>query len=250
MRTFSEVSELTGVTVRTLHHYDEIGLLEPSARSDAGYRLYSYDDLTRLQEILGWRALGFRLAEIKALLDDPAGRRGPRLRRQRELVSRELERLDGMARALDAAIAAWENGTPLEVETMFDGFDPAEYEAEARERWGETDAYRESSRRVAGYGEQEWRSIHSEAEAIVSDLVALLSAGEDAAAERARAVAERHRRHISRWFYPCSLDVHRGLGEMYVADERFARTYEQHLEGLAAYIRDAIAANAEAVRVG
>ena len=93
MKTVGEVSELTGVTVRALHHYDELGLLSPSERSGAGYRLYSYEDLARLQEILIWRQLGFSLAEIASLLDDPRHDRLGALERQRELVAREIDRL-------------------------------------------------------------------------------------------------------------------------------------------------------------
>jgi hypothetical protein len=133
---------------------------------------------------------------------------------------------------------------------MMSHVDPPEYEAEARERWGHLEAYPESTRRAADYGEREWRSIHAEADAIVRDFAALLHAGEDATGVQARALAERHRQHISRWFYPCPPAMHRGLGEMYVADERFARNYEQHERGLTAYVRDAIAANARALGVG
>lgn len=128
---------------------------------------------------------------------------------------------------------------------MFEGFDQSEYEEEARERWGHAEAYRESGRRTQGYGEDEWVEIRREAEQIVRELVALMRAGEPATGEAARGVAERHRQHISRWFYSCSPQMHRGLGEMYVADPRFARTYEREAFGLARYFRDAIAANAE-----
>jgi DNA-binding transcriptional MerR regulator len=245
VRTVSEVSELTGVTIRTLHHYDEIGLLAPSARSEAGYRLYSYDDLTRLQEVLGWRALGFSLAEVRKLLDDPHHDRGVALRRQRELIDHDIERLSATARALEAAIAAHELGTKLEEKTMFDGFDASEYEDEVRERWGHTKSYRESRRRTAEYGEQDWNTIRSEWDAILDDFVGMFEVGEVATGERARAVAERHRQHISKWFYPCSVQMHRGLGEMFVADERFARNYERRAPGLAVFVRDAIVANAE-----
>lgn len=246
MRTVGEVSELAGVTVRALHHYDEIGLLSPRARSDAGYRLYSYDDLARLQEILVWRALGFTLGEIQAMLDDPGYDRSSALARQRTLVQRELERLGGLMHALDAALAAQRTGTRLKETTMFEGFDPAEYEDEARERWGATDAYRESQRRTAGYREEQWRAIREESDAIVREFAELLESGEPADGERAQSVAERHRQHITRWFYECTPQIHRGLGEMYVADERFTRTYERVAPGLAAYIRDAIAAAADA----
>src|SRR5512135_2408490 len=143
MRTVGEVAELTGVTVRTLHHYDEVGLLVPSGRSDAGYRLYSYEDLMRLQEIVVWRALGFPLAEISAMLDDPDYDRLRALTRQRELIDGELERLGALRRALDAALDAERNGTRVMETTMFEGFDPSEYDDEVRERWGHTEAYRE-----------------------------------------------------------------------------------------------------------
>jgi DNA-binding transcriptional MerR regulator len=244
MKTVGEVAELAGVTVRALHHYDELGLLSPSGRSDAGYRLYSYDDLARLREILIWRTLGFGLTEIGSLLDDPKHDRLAALERQRELIEREIDRLGALAAAVDAAIAAHVNGTRIEETSMFEGFDASQYEEEARERWGHTDAYQESARRTRQYGEAEWAEIRRESAAIMRELAALMRAGEPAAGERAQGLAERHREHISRWFYPCSRAMHRGLGEMYVADVRFARNYHREAEGLARYFRDAIVANA------
>ena len=246
MRTVSEVAELAGVTVRTLHHYDEIGLLRPSGRSDANYRLYAHDDLERLQEILVWRQLGFGLQEIRELLDDPRHDRVSALRRQRALVERELERLGATAVALDAAITAAELGIEQQETTMFKDFDPAQYEDEARERWGDTNVYRESARRTATYGDAEWAQIQAEAEKVVVDFAALMKAGVPADGERARAVAERHRQHIARWFYPVSLPMHRNLAEMYVADPRFAAGYENVAPGLSTYVHDAVIANADA----
>jgi hypothetical protein len=128
---------------------------------------------------------------------------------------------------------------------MFEGFDPAEYEEEARERWGHAEAYRESTRRAARYGEPEWAEIRAEAEGIVRDFAAALDAGQPADAEQARTVAERHRGHITRWFYPVSTSMHRNLAELYVADPRFAASYERVAEGLAAYVHDAVVANAD-----
>ena len=245
MKTVGEVAKLAGVTVRALHHYDELGLLTPSGRSEAGYRLYSYEDLARLREILIWRALGFSLTDIGSLLDDPGHDRLTALERQRELIEREIDRLGTLAAAVDAAIAARRNGAQLEVATMFDGFDASEYEDEARERWGHTEAYQESARRTREYGEAEWNEIRREASEIVDGLSALMRAGEPADGAAARTLAERHREHLSRWFYPCSPQMHRGLGEMYVADDRFAQVYEREAPGLAAYFHDAILANAQ-----
>lgn len=167
------------------------------------------------------------------------------LERQRELVAGELDRLGALARAVDAAINAERNGTMMKEAAMFDGFDQSEYEEEARERWGHTEAYRESMHRTQDYGEAEWAEIRRETGQIAGDLVALMRAGEPATGDAARAAAERHRQHISRWFYSCSPQMHRGLGEMYVADDRFARAYEREAPGLAQYFHDAIVANAE-----
>lgn len=131
---------------------------------------------------------------------------------------------------------------------MFEGFEPDVYKEEARERWGDTDAYRESTARTAGYGEREWSRIAAESEQIAADFASSMAAGLPAHGERAREIAERHREHISRWFYACSPDRHRGLGELYAADPRFAVNFERREPGLAAYVRDAIAAGATAYR--
>ena len=200
MRTIGEVAELAGVSVRTLRHYDELGLLQPSARSEAGYRLYEHADLDRLQEILIWRQLGFPLADIKAMLEAPGHDRAHAIRRQRELAERERERLIAVIRALDAALEAHEKGTHPREDAMFEGFDHERYEAEARERWGDTDAYAESARRTASYGDAQWRQIHAEQEELVAEFARLLGAGEPATGGAARATAERHRAHIDRWF--------------------------------------------------
>jgi hypothetical protein len=130
---------------------------------------------------------------------------------------------------------------------MFEGFDHTQYEDEARERWGDTEAYRESARRTAAYGDREWQSIKDESAEINRAFVALLEAGEPADGADARAVAERHRQHISRWFFEVSPTFHRGLAEMYISDPRFTANYEQQATGLAQYVHDAIVANSDAL---
>jgi DNA-binding transcriptional MerR regulator len=249
LRTVAEVADLTGVTVRTLHHYDRIGLLVPSARSEAEYRLYDATDIARLREILVWRRLGVSLAEIARLLDDPTGDRRAVLLAQRELVATRQRELAELADALDRALA----GAASEEDTMdrdqeiidaLDGFDPRDYEAEVEERWGDTDAYRESSRRTKQYGPEQWREIRAEAESIAGRLAELFTAGEASDGEAAMDAAEAHRAHITRWFYACSPQMHRGLGEMYVGDMRFTAHWDERAPGLAAWVRDAFAANA------
>jgi DNA-binding transcriptional MerR regulator len=121
MRTVREVAELAGVTVRALHHYDELGLLKPSGRSESGYRLYSHGDLLRLREIVAWRQLGFSLREVQELLDEPDHDRAAALRRQRTLAQDQLARVAALVDALDVALAAHDSRQLLEEETMFEG---------------------------------------------------------------------------------------------------------------------------------
>jgi DNA-binding transcriptional MerR regulator len=249
MSTVGEVARLAGVTVRTLHHYDAVGLVRPSSRSPAGYRRYSAADLERLQEVLVWRRLGFSLDEVAAVLDDPAHDRAEALRRQRDLLEQRMRRLAAVRALVDRTLASMNGGWTMSDAELFDGLDPVEWNErthgeEVRERWGETDAYRESSRRSAQYTAEDWRQIQAEGETVEAGLALLLADGVPADDPRAMDLAEQHRRHIDRWFYPCTHEMHVGLGDMYVADPRFAAHYDDRTPGLAAYVRDAVLANA------
>lgn len=245
-----QVAGFAGVTVRTLHHYDDIGLLVPSERSHAGHRRYSDADLDRLQQILFYRELGFPLEEVAALLDDQAtGKADPRahLRRQHDLLTARIEKLQKMAAAVEHAMEARKMGLNLTPEEKFEVFgdhDPDQYEDEVRERWGNTDAYRQSQQRTASYTKEDWLRIQREAEEINGRFVALMEAGEPADSEAAMDAAEEHRQWISRNHYNCGHQMHTCLGEMYVADERFTRNIDKAKPGLAAYLKDAILANA------
>jgi hypothetical protein len=159
-------------------------------------------------------------------------------------------RLEEMAAAVRLMIEAEHMHlelTPEERFELFGDFDLERFADEAHERWGQTDAYQEARRRTRSYGSDDWRAIKSEASEIEAGLAALLSAGEAADGERAMELAERHRAHIEGWFYECSADAHRRLGELYVADSRFTEHFEKVAPGLAEFVRDAIAANAERV---
>ena len=127
---------------------------------------------------------------------------------------------------------------------LFGGFDPAKYEAEAKERWGDTDAYKESARRTKDYGPEEWKRIKAESDDIYRRVAALVAAGEDAGSAAAMDLAEEHRLHFDRYFYPCSHAMHCGLGQMYVADSRFTETMDAYGPGTAAFLAKAIEANA------
>lgn len=242
-----QVAGFAGVTVRTLHHYDDIGLLVPGERSHAGHRRYSDADLDRLQQILFYRELGFPLEEVAALLDAPDADPRAHLRRQHELLTARIEKLQKMAAAVEHAMEARKMGinlTPEEKFEVFGDFDPDQYEDEVHERWGDTDAYRQSQQRAASYTKEDWQRIQREADEISRRFVALMEAGEPADSEAAMDVAEEHRRSISRNHYDCGHEMHACLGEMYVADERFTRNIDKARPGLAAYLKDAILANA------
>ncbi|MGI5291019.1 MerR family transcriptional regulator [Nonomuraea polychroma] len=242
-----QVARLAGVTVRTLHHYDEIGLLTPGERTRAGYRRYTDADLVRLQHILLYRELGFPLEEIAVILDEPHTDELTHLRRQHELLTRRAQHLQQVIAAVERAMQAHTLGIPLTPEERFEifgDFRPEDHEAEVERRWGGSPQYAESRRRVAGYTKADWLELKAEAAAIGGDLVAAFKAGLPADGEHAMDLAERHRGHISRWFYDCTYDIHRCLGDVYVDDPRFTATYDALAPGLAGYLRQAIHANA------
>lgn len=245
--TVSQVARMAHVTVRTLHHYDEIGLLVPSQRTGKGYRQYTERDLERLQQILLFKELGFALEAIAVLIDEPAAERRAALLARREKLKVEQRKAAAVLRAIETAIHALDGGLKMDERKLFEGFDEfehAQYADEARERWGHTDAYRESQRRARSYSKEDWSRIKAEGAAITNELAALLAQGHASSDPEARNLAERHRLHIDRWFYPCSYEMHAALGDMYVADPRFTETYERMGAGLAKYVRDAIHANA------
>ncbi len=249
--TVGQVADVFGVTVRTLHHYDEIGLLVPSERSAAGYRLYTDADLMRLQQVVVYRRLELPLEEIRDLLDgadDPVDH----LRRQRDAVMARLGELSELVAAIDRALEralerqmSNQPATPEELKELFgDGFKD-EYQAEAEERWGETDAWKQSAARTARYTKADWEAVKAEMDAVNAAFVAALRAGEPSTSEAAMDAAEAHRRHIEARFYDLTHEFHRCLADMYVADPRFAKNYDDLEPGLAQYVRDAIHANAD-----
>ncbi|WP_035719786.1 MerR family transcriptional regulator [Gordonia shandongensis] len=244
--TVGRLAESTGVTVRTLHHYDRIGLLSPRMRSGAGYRLYTDADVRRLQRIVLFRRLEMPLDEIASLLDgddDPADS----LRRRRDAVVSRRDELTELIDAIDRTLEAEMTQRPVtdaEMREIFgDGFSD-EYQAEAQQRWGDTDAWRQSAERTRRYTKDDWAQIKAETDAINAAFVAAKRAGLPADGDAATDAAEAARTHIDRRFYDCSHQFHTCLGEMYVSDPRFTATYEDLEPGLAAYVRDAIVANA------
>lgn len=245
--TVGEVAQRFGITVRTLHHYDDIGLLTPSRRAASGYRVYTSADLTRLSQIIVYRRLEFPLDEIASLLDE--GNEVSHLIRQRERVMSQLDELKALVEAIDQALEKAMTNTPMTDDDMRElfgeGFD--DYQAEAEQKWGDTAAWQESQRRAKSYTKEDWVQIKADGEAVEKALSDAFRGGLPADSDEAMNAAEQHRLHVSRWFYDCPPDFHRCLGDMYVSDPRYVATYDESfgLPGLAAYCRDAIHANAD-----
>ena len=246
--SIGQVAALAGVTVRTLHHYDDVGLLTPTGRTPAGYRLYDDVDLARLRDVLSYRELGFSLEQVRSILDDPRADPASHLRNQYRLVRERIARLEEVLGHLEKLMEAQHMGinlTPEEqLEVFGENWPGDEYAAEAEQRWGDTDAWRQSQQRTSAMSKDDWLAVKAETEALEAELAGAMTDGVAPTDERAMDLAERHRVAIER-FYDVSYEMHRGLAEMYVADPRFTRHYDDRAPGLAQWLRDAIVANAE-----
>jgi MerR family transcriptional regulator, thiopeptide resistance regulator len=245
--TVGQVAEQFDVTVRTLHHYDEIGLLVPSEHTPAGYRLYTARDITRLQNVVVYRRLGFPLEEIAVLLDEPVDV-SEHLRRQRAAVMSRLEEMSELVTAIDRALEKEMSGNKLttqEQKELFGDSFSDDYAEEAAQRWGETEAWKQSQRRTSNYSKADWVRMKAEMEAAGTAYVTAMDAGLPATSEEAMDAAELSRLQIEKWFYDITPEFHRNLGDMYIADPRFTKTYEDIKPGMAQYVRDAIHANAD-----
>jgi len=234
----NEVSRLTGVTVRTLHYYDEIGLLKPSEVTSAGYRLYHNEALETLQQILFFRELEFSLEDIKNIMSDPHYDRTDALAKQRELLIRKRTRLDGLINLVDNTLKG-------EDDMSFKQFDMAEMEAakknyadEVKARWGDTAAYAESEEKTSGYDDAQWNILSGEGQAILREFGECRNLQPDS--KEAQALVKKWQNYITAYFYHCTNEILSCLGLMYVGDERFAQNIDKNGDGTAAFMAAAI----------
>jgi MerR family transcriptional regulator, multidrug-efflux activator len=239
-----EVADMVGISVRTLHHYDQIGLLVPDEVSPAGYRLYSEANLERLQQILFFKEIGFSLQAIKNILDHPNFDRKQALLVHKEVLLKKKERLEEMIRTVEKTIESIEGGMKMEKKDMFKGFDMTEieehqkkYAKEARERYGKETVER-VEQRTSKYTKEDWAAIMSKWEGIYQKIIARMEYGpEDTQVQEA--VGEL-RQLFTDYFYDCTIEIFRGLGDLYVNDERFTANIDKYHKGLAAFLREAM----------
>lgn len=236
MRTVKDVSKLTGVSVRTLHYYDAIGLLTPTKVTDAGYRMYDNTALSRLQSILLFRELQFPLKEIKEFLDSPDFN-------QEETIAQQIKLLELQYKHIGELISFAREIQTKGVKTMnFEVFDTNEieqYKAEVKSKWGNSKAYQEYEQRVVSHSEHNDSKFVDEIMSLFTDLGAMkqLPPTDKAVQEKIAALQA----YINENFYTCSNDILKELGEMYVCDDRFKKNIDRFGgEGTAKFVREAI----------
>ncbi|MEG2175863.1 MAG: MerR family transcriptional regulator [Oscillibacter sp.] len=233
-----EVARRSGVTVRTLHYYDEIGLLTPGKITEAGYRIYDEADLTRLQEILFFRELDFPLGDIGKIMHHPGYDREKALQKHRELLLKKRQRLDGLLALLDQTMKGENTMNFKEFDTSDLDKTREKYAQEVRQRWGATDAYRESQEKSAGFDAAQWKAVDDEGDAILQAFGDARTG--DPAGGEAQALVARWQAYITARFYCCTKEILQGLGQMYLEDSRFTQNIDRHGPGTAAWMAQAI----------
>ena len=239
------VARVSGTTSRTLRHYDSIGLLTPASTGPDGRRFYGPAQLRRLQHILLLRELGTPLDTIRRIVDaDDPTTVVALMRDHLAAVERERERFARLAATVAATVESIENGTTMTADEIFDGFDHAQYEPEARERWG-ADAVTSSNEAWKRLGPEGRKAHLAEHVAIATGLAELKAAGAADADDAVQVLVARHHAWICVFWTP-NRAAYRGLGDMYVQDPRFEANYAKYGEGVAAFLRHAIRIYADA----
>jgi len=245
--TIGQLANMARVTVRTLHHYDEIGLLKPTARTAAGYRMYEGADLMRLQQILFFKQLDLPLDQIRLILDDPAFDQVQALERHRQLLYEQVGRLTRLLNTIDRTIQRLtEEDMTMTDEELYEGFSQEQierYKREAREMYDPAQV-EESERRVRKMSKEQWQTVKAEGDAVTRGMADLM--GTDPADARVRALMARHHAWLET-FYTCSAEMFRGLGQLYVSHPEFRATYDRYRPDLADFMAEAMTYYADEV---
>lgn len=239
IHTVKQLADLAGVSRRTLHYYDEIGLLKPSAKGENGYRYYDDDAVFRLQQILFYRELGLRLEEIRTIVEAPDFDLVQTLQRHRQALKQRAKRLDNLILTIDKTIDHLEGKIEMSADEFFAGFDEATqkaYEAEAAERW-DANEVRATSQRWNNYSVEKKKSIMAEGNAVYVDLRAAMDKGVDSS--DVQHIMSRWHQHL-RYFYEPSVERLRGLGWGYANDPAFVAFYEKIHPDMPQFISEAI----------
>lgn len=230
-----EFADFTGVSVRTLHYYDEIGLLKPAAVDPrTGYRYYDETSLLRIQEILFYRELDFSLKNICEILSSPHYDKQKALKEQKALLTLKKERLERLIAAVDGAIKG---------ENVMKAFDNSEFEmykAEAKQKWGGTEAYAEYAEKSKESSQEKNDALWEGMGSVLGAFARCMESGAGPNSASAQALVKTLQNYITENFYTCTNQILAGLGRMYVADERFKNNIDKHADGTAEFISEAI----------
>ena len=249
--SIQELAKLANVSKRTLKHYDEIGLLKPQRQGSNNYRRYTRDELLRLQQILFFRELDFPLNEIKKIMNSPQFDMAIALGNHRALIAIKRDRLDKLMKTIDQTIIKIKDPknkkTTMTDQDLYSSFSKEEeekYAAEAKERWGNTDAYKQSQERYGKMSDREKEAVAIAGDTLMKEIAKAFKVGESATGPEMQKLIAKHYEGL-RTFYDPNPELYRGLGEMYVADERFTAFYDRYAPGLAPFMRDAMIAYAD-----
>ena len=231
----NEFAKLTGVSVRTLHYYDEIGLLMPAyVDASTGYRFYDENSLLCMQEILFYRELDFSLKDIREILSSPNYDKNKALKEQKHLLTIKKERLERLIFAIDGAVKG-EN-----IMSAFDNSEFEKYKSEAKEKWGQTPAYKEHEEKTKQYSKEKWNTLAGEMNDIFAEFAACMKGGEKPDSAKAQNLVKMLQDHITQNYYLCTDEILAGLGQMYTQDERFKNNIDKNADGTAVFVCGAI----------
>lgn len=238
MMKIHEVAELSGVTVRTLQYYDQIGLLVPSEVTDVGYRIYHEEDLDRLQQILFFRELEFPLKEIRDIMNNPKYDRTEALRNHKSLLLEKRNRMDQLIRLVEERLGGQQDMSFKEFSMESIESQKKQYADEVRSRWGDSDAYTEYEKKTRGYSKEDWNSTIQAGDSIMGEFAKHRDLPPEN--EAVQELVARWQAFITAHYYECTKEILAGLGNMYVCDERFRENIDKHGEGTAELMSKAI----------
>ncbi|HSA84370.1 MAG TPA: MerR family transcriptional regulator, partial [Patescibacteria group bacterium] len=237
-----KLAELAGITVRTLHHYDQIGLLRPSFSGSNGYRYYEQEELIKLQQILFFRELEFSLEQIKDIMDSPNFDFVTAMQDQRKMLQLKKDRIDMLLATIEKTIRSRKGSTKMKNDDLYGGFTKKqmeEYKEEARKRWGDTDAFKQSEERTKHWIKADYDRVAKEGALWTHKFEELRDKGFFMDSPEIQEMIGQHYNAL-RTFYEPNYEMYRGLGQMYVDDPRFTAYYEKFGKGLALFMRDAM----------
>ncbi len=235
----NEVAKLAGITVRTLHYYDEIGLLKPMEIGSGGYRVYGEKELETLQQILFFKELDFPLGEIKEIMTNPAYNKAEALGNHRELLIEKRDRLNGLISLVENTLKGEKNMSFKEFDTINIEENRKKYAKEIKERWGTTKAYAESEKKTSSYNKEQWGMLNDEGSAILKEFSNNMDLQPNS--EEIQGLVKKWQDYITKNFYNCTKEILSCLGIMYTEDKRFTENIDKNGQGTAQFISDAIA---------